>query len=98
MPWRDIKLADKISLPEKNKNQQPNHSHPQLAEISGVPKSAIALVTQRQEKLQDEWTLRHGQQGTSRKRKSEDKDPDVEEVLNQLFSIVTLRVVRIVVQ
>jgi DNA-binding IclR family transcriptional regulator len=44
-------LADKIALLEKLKNQPPNTSDHQLAEISGVPKSTIARVTQQQEKL-----------------------------------------------
>jgi hypothetical protein len=35
---------------------------------------------QQQEILRDEWTLRHGQQGTFQEWKRErDKDPDVEE-------------------
>jgi hypothetical protein len=44
-----------------------------------VPNSTIARVIQRKEKLRDEWTLRHEQQGTSQKRKREGKDPDAEE-------------------
>jgi hypothetical protein len=50
---------------------------------TGVPKSTTARVTQQQEKLRDEWILRHGQQGTSQKRKREGKDLDVEGALNQ---------------
>jgi uncharacterized membrane protein len=49
---------------------------------------------QQQEKLRDEWTLRHGQQRNPQKLKPEDKDPDVEEALNQLFCIATGRGVR----
>jgi centromere protein B len=56
-----------------------------------VPKSANARVVQQQETLRDEWTLRHGHQGTSRKRKREDKHPDIEETFNRLFSVVTGR-------
>jgi predicted HTH transcriptional regulator len=67
----------------KLKNQPPNTSRRQLEEITGVPKSTIARVIQ--EKLHDECTLRHGQQGTSQKPKREGKDPDVEEAI----SIVT---------
>jgi hypothetical protein len=55
-----------------------------------VPKSTIAHVIQQQEKLRDEWTC-HGQQGTPQKWKHKGKDPDVEEALNQWFSIVTGR-------
>jgi hypothetical protein len=51
---RDLKLADKIALLEQIKNQQPNTSHPQLAEVTGVLKSKTASVKQQQEKLRDE--------------------------------------------
>jgi hypothetical protein len=50
---------------------------------------------QQQEKLRDEWTLCEGQQGISQKWKHEGKDLDVEEALNQWFSIVTGRGVRV---
>jgi hypothetical protein len=53
MPRRDLTLADKTALPEKIKNQPPNTSHRELAKITGVPKSTIACVIQRQEKLRD---------------------------------------------
>jgi hypothetical protein len=96
MPRRDVTLADKIALLEKIKNQPPDTGHRQLAEITGLSKSAIACVMQQQEKLRDQWTLRHGQQGTPQKSKREDKDPDVEEAFNQWFSIVTGRGVRII--
>jgi hypothetical protein len=77
------------------KNQPPNTSHRQLVEITGVPKSTLAHVIQQQKKLQHEWTLCKGQQGISQKRKREGKDLDVEENLNQQFSIVTERGVRV---
>jgi hypothetical protein len=59
MPRRDVTLAAKIALLEKIENQLPNTNHCQMAEITGVPKSESARVTQQQEKLRDEWTLRH---------------------------------------
>lgn len=52
-------LANKIALLEHIEKQPRNTSHHR------VPKSAIARVTQQQEKMGDEWTLCHGQQGTS---------------------------------
>jgi DNA-binding IclR family transcriptional regulator len=39
MPRRDLTLADKTALLEQIKNQPPNTSHRQLADITGVPKS-----------------------------------------------------------
>jgi hypothetical protein len=80
-PYRNAKetLADRIALLEKIKNQPPNTSYHELAEISGVPKSTIACVIQQREKLRDDWISRHGQQGTSQKQKHEGNDSDVEE-------------------
>jgi DNA-binding IclR family transcriptional regulator len=46
MPRRDLTFADKIALLEEIKNQPPNTSHRQLAEIIGVPKSTTAHVIQ----------------------------------------------------
>jgi hypothetical protein len=51
MPRTDVTLADRIALLEKIKNQLPNTSHHQLAEIAGMPKSTFAHVMQQQEKL-----------------------------------------------
>jgi hypothetical protein len=48
----------------------------------------ITCVIQQQEKLQDECTLHHGQQGTCQIRKRMSKDPNVEGNLSQWFSIV----------
>jgi hypothetical protein len=59
MLGRDLTLTDKITLLEQIKNT----SLRQLTEINVVPKSTIARVTQQQEKLRDEWMLRHRQQG-----------------------------------
>jgi hypothetical protein len=73
MPRSDVTHADRISLHEQIENQPPNTSYHQLTEITEAPKSTIAHVIQQQEKLWDEWTLRHGQQGTSKKWKREGK-------------------------
>jgi hypothetical protein len=63
--------------------------------MTGVSKSAIARVILQREKLRDDWTSRHGQLGTSQKRKREGKDPDFDEALNWWFSIVTGRSIRV---
>jgi hypothetical protein len=44
--------------------------------------------------MRGEWTLYHGQQGTS-KWKHGGKDPDVQEALSQWFSVVTRRGVHV---
>lgn len=87
-------LTDKIALLQKIKNQPPKTSHCQLAGLSGVPRSTTARVIQQQERLQNERTLRHGQQGSSQKCKHKDEDADVEDAFNHWFSIVTGRGVR----
>ncbi|XP_067126959.1 tigger transposable element-derived protein 6-like [Centruroides vittatus] len=89
MPRRDLTLENRIALLEQIKSQPPNTSHRRLAEITGVPKSTIARMIQQQDKLKEEWALCKGQQRTSQKRKRKSKDPDVEEALNQWFSVVT---------
>jgi hypothetical protein len=50
---RYVTFADKTALLEKIKNQLPNTSDHQLAEITGVPKSTTACIIQQQEKLRD---------------------------------------------
>jgi hypothetical protein len=56
-----------------------------MEEITGTSKSTTGHIIQQQEELRDKWTLHHGQQETSQKRKCEGKDPDVEEDLSELF-------------
>jgi hypothetical protein len=63
-----------------------------------VPKSTIARVIQKQEELRDERTLHDGQQGISQKRKSEVRDPDVEEASVSAFTVVTRQVYVLVIQ
>jgi hypothetical protein len=69
----------------------PDTTHRQLEEITGVSKPTAARVMQQQERLRHERTSRHGQQGTSRKRKREGKDPDFEEALSQWFPVIIRR-------
>jgi hypothetical protein len=95
MSRRDLTHADRIALLEKMKNQPPNASHRQLAEIIGVLRSTITYVLHRQEKLRGEWSLCHGQQRTSQNQKHDCKDVDDEEALNQWFSFVTGRCVHV---
>ncbi|KII65672.1 hypothetical protein RF11_16081 [Thelohanellus kitauei] len=75
MPRTDFTLSSKIFLRDKIKSQPLNTSYRWLAEITGVPKSIISRVL-RQETITSKRTL-------------EGKDPDVEEALGQLFSIVS---------
>jgi hypothetical protein len=81
VPRRNVTVAEKIALLEKIKNESPGTSHRQLADITVAPKSTCTCVIQQQEKLRDEWTLRHRQQGSSQKWKCKGKDPGVEEAL-----------------
>ncbi|XP_035212025.1 tigger transposable element-derived protein 6-like [Stegodyphus dumicola] len=94
MPRNDLTLSSKIALLDKIKSQPPNTSYRRLAEITGVPKSTISRVLRQESQLREELVLQEGQAGTS-KRKREGKDPDVEEALDQWFSIVSGRGVNI---
>ena len=94
MPRNDLSLTSKIALLDKIKSQPPNTGYRQLAEITGVPKSTISRLLQQESQLREEFVLQEGQAGTS-KRKREGKDPDVEEALDQWFSIVSGRGVNI---
>ena len=95
MPRKDLTLANKIALLEKIKSQPINTSQRRLVEITGVPKTTIVRLLHQQHQLCEEWALHEGKSGTSQKRKRKGKDPDVEEALDQWFSIVTGRGVRI---
>ena len=87
-------IKNKIEILNKIKDQPSNTSIRQLAEITNVPKSTISRLLKEEKQLRDEWMLNEERPGTS-KRKREGKDPDVEEALDQWFSIVTQRGVSI---
>jgi hypothetical protein len=93
---RYLTLANKITFLEQIKNPHPVISHRQLAELTRVPEYAVARSVQQQGNCwMNGQTLRHRKQGTSQNLKRGDKIPDVEEALNQLFSILTGRDVRV---
>ncbi|KAH9509465.1 Tigger transposable element-derived protein 4 [Bulinus truncatus] len=92
MSRNDLSLTSKIALLDKIKSQPLDTSYRRLAEITGVP-STISRVLRQESQLREEFVLQ-GQAGTS-KRKREGKDPDVEEALDQWFSIVSGRGVNI---
>lgn len=94
MPRKDLTLKNKIAILNKIKNHPSNTSLRQLAEIINVPKSTISRLLKDEKQLHDEWMLHEEKPGTS-KRKREGKDPDVEEALDQWFSVVTQRGVNI---
>ncbi|CAK9828167.1 Tigger transposable element-derived protein 4 [Anthophora retusa] len=90
MPRKDLSLAEKIAILDKIKGHLPHTSHRRLSEITGVPKSTIARLISIQDKLREEWACNR-KQGTFQKRNRQGKDPDVENALNQWFSIVKER-------
>ncbi|XP_035204576.1 tigger transposable element-derived protein 4-like [Stegodyphus dumicola] len=82
-------------FPSKLIKQQPrNTSQRRLVEITGSAKSTISCLL-KQEDEREEWAQYEGRGGTSKKRKREGKDPDVDEALNERFAIVTRRAVRV---
>lgn len=94
MPRNDLTLLKKISLLDTIKKQPITTSQRRLAEITGVPKSTISRLLKQENELREELALQDGQTGIS-KRKREGKDPDVEEALDQWFSLVSGRGVSI---
>ena len=92
MPRKDLTIAEKIVLLRRIKEQPPNTSHRQLAEITGVPRT-MARILQHRDKLEVEWSShKEAEQGNSHsKRKRKGKDPDIEEALCKWFSVVTRR-------
>ncbi|KAK9736144.1 Tc5 transposase DNA-binding domain [Popillia japonica] len=90
MPRKDLTLQTKIAILDKIKNQPANTSQRKLAELTGIQKSTISHLIQQENQLRNEWTLQQGKAKTS-KRKRDGEDPDVEEALDQWFSLVTER-------
>ena len=87
MPSKDLSLAEEIALLDQIKDHSPSTSHRRLAENTGVPKPTIARLIHQQDKPREEWK-HDGKQGTSQKPKRESKASDVEDALNQWFSIM----------
>lgn len=94
MPRNHFTLSSKIALLDKTKSQPLNISHHSLVDITGVPKSTIALLLQQENQLCEEWSL-HKEIPETSKRKSDGKDPEVEEALDQWFYTVTRQGVNI---
>ena len=46
MPRKDLTIAERIVVLRKIKEQPPNISHRQLAEITGVPRTTLAQILQ----------------------------------------------------
>ena len=93
MPRKDLTIAKKIVLLKRIKEQPPNTSHRQLAEITGVPRTTLARILQDRDKLEVEWSShKEAEQGNSHsKRKRKGKNPDIEEAVGKWFSVVTRR-------
>lgn len=88
---KDLSLAQKLDILDKIKLQPPGCSTRRLSEILGVSKSTIARI-QLQEQFLREQAL---SQVTTRKRKREGKDADVDEALTQWFTLATSRGVQV---
>ena len=46
MPQKELTIAEKVVVLRKIREQPPNISHHQLAEITGVPKTTLAQILQ----------------------------------------------------
>jgi hypothetical protein len=72
----------KFDLIEKIKNQPPNTSHHQLAGITGVLKSTIAVLYSSKRNCEMNGHYSTDNKELPKKRKREGTDLDVEEALN----------------
>ena len=91
MPRKDLKIAEKI-VSRKIREQPPNTSHSQLAQITGEPWTTLVRILQDRDKLEVEWSSQEeAEQGNSHKRKRKGKDTNVEEAFGKWFSIATSR-------
>ncbi|VVC37159.1 DDE superfamily endonuclease domain,Homeobox domain-like,HTH CenpB-type DNA-binding domain [Cinara cedri] len=88
---KDLSLAQKLEIIDNIKLQPLGCSTRCLSEILGIPKSTIARI-QLQEQVSREQA--HSQV-TTRKRKREGKDSDVDEALTQWFTLATSRGVQV---
>lgn len=100
MPRKDLSLADKIALLDKIKNLPPNLTVRELEKSLGVSKSVVGRLKKCEVQHRKQWSesqknVNGNSTPTDRKRKRKGKDPDIDEAMNEWFSTVTARGVRV---
>lgn len=90
MRRKDFTLKDKIDILTQIKTYPKNTSVRELEKITKIPKSTISRFLNEEKQLYNEWMLQEGKL-TTPKRKRDGKEPNVEEALDQWFSLVSNR-------
>ncbi|VVC31378.1 Homeobox domain-like,HTH CenpB-type DNA-binding domain [Cinara cedri] len=95
MSRKDLTSVEKISILDKIKAQP--HSLRELEKLIGTFKSVLNRLKNNEKTIREQWEKLNDSNSApaNRKRKRESKDPEVDRAMNEWFSAVTERGVRI---
>jgi hypothetical protein len=96
MTRKDLTLKDKIDLLDKLKSISKSTTIRQKEMFTGVPKSTLSRLLKEEDSLRIQWdNFKRNNASGLFSRTRDGKDPDVEVALNEWFSIVRTRGVRV---
>lgn len=97
MSRKDLTLIEKISILDKIKAQPHNTSLRELEKLIGTSKSVLSRLKNNEIAIREQYEKLNDNKSApvNRKRKREGKDPEVDKAMNEWFSAVTERGVRI---
>jgi hypothetical protein len=97
MSRKDLTLIENISILEKIKAQPHSTSLRELEKIIGTSKSVLSRLKNNEKDIREQYEKLNDNKSApvNRKRKREGKDPIVDKAMNEWFSAVTERGVRI---
>jgi len=97
MSCKDLTLIEKISILDKIKTQPRNTSLRELEKSIGTSKSVLSRLKNNEIAIRKQYEKLNGNKSAhvNRKRKREGKYPEVNKPINEWFSSVTERGVRI---
>ncbi|KAL4121508.1 hypothetical protein QTP88_014006 [Uroleucon formosanum] len=97
MSRKDLTLIEKISILDKIKAQPHNTSLRELEKLIGTSKSVLSRLKNNEIAIREQYEKLNDNKSApvNRKRKQEGKDPEVDKAMNEWFSTVTERDVRI---
>lgn len=91
----DLTLQQKIEVLNKIKEKPPNTPLREFEKFLNVSKSVISRLKKDEISLREKWNESQNANESTRKRKREGKDPDVDEALNKWFELTTGRGVNV---
>ncbi|VVC26820.1 Homeobox domain-like,HTH CenpB-type DNA-binding domain [Cinara cedri] len=97
MSRKDLTLIENISNLDKIRAQCHSSSLRELEKIIDTSKSVLSRLKNNEKAIREQWEKLNDNKSTpvNRKRKREGKDPEVDKAMNEWFSAVTERGVRI---